>query len=333
MKNHLDLSQVDWLAVLPAFKVPKQYLTNRHGPCPICGAGKDRFRFDNKGNRGTFICNRCGAGSGVRLIHLATGLPVPDILRELSQGRYTAVLSDKARKDIASNNCFSPAIAQKNRARLNRVWNQGRLLTGDDPASHYLCYRVPGLDLKAVNPYALRYHPGLDYISLDDDGKPVRQGTYPVLLAKVADGKGVPVSIHRTYLTETGRKAPVAHAKKLMSGIKKLGGAAIRLTDIPDCPKLAVCEGIETGLAVLAAHLAQGRPVNVWSLLNCGNLAKADIPAGRFTQVCIYADNDAPGIRHALLLQKRLREAGFRHVQCRMPAVAGQDFADVWKLG
>ncbi|MBR6000985.1 MAG: hypothetical protein IK089_07010, partial [Oxalobacter sp.] len=65
--------------------------------------------------------------------------------------------------------------------------------------------------------------------------------------------------------------------------------------------------------------------------LNCGNLAKADIPEGRFDKVCIYADNDQPGIQHALHLQRRLKEAGYEDVQCRMPAVVGQDFCDVWK--
>ena len=34
---------------------------NKHSPCPICG-GKDRFRFDDRDGRGTWICNQCGGG-------------------------------------------------------------------------------------------------------------------------------------------------------------------------------------------------------------------------------------------------------------------------------
>ncbi len=34
-----------------------------HGPCPICG-GKDRFRFDDRGGRGTWFCNQCSPQSG-----------------------------------------------------------------------------------------------------------------------------------------------------------------------------------------------------------------------------------------------------------------------------
>ncbi|MFQ2164414.1 DUF927 domain-containing protein [Aeromonas hydrophila] len=39
----------------------------KHGPCPACG-GKDRFRLDDKGGRGTFICSQCGAGDGLDLV-------------------------------------------------------------------------------------------------------------------------------------------------------------------------------------------------------------------------------------------------------------------------
>jgi putative DNA primase/helicase len=40
---------------------------NKHGPCPICG-GKDRFRFDDKQGRGTWICNQCRHGDGLDLV-------------------------------------------------------------------------------------------------------------------------------------------------------------------------------------------------------------------------------------------------------------------------
>lgn len=39
----------------------------KHCPCPVCG-GKDRFRFDDKDGRGTWICNQCGSGDGLELI-------------------------------------------------------------------------------------------------------------------------------------------------------------------------------------------------------------------------------------------------------------------------
>ncbi len=56
-----------WRGILPALGVPAKALSNRHGPCPMCG-GKDRFRFDDKGGRGTWICSQCGAGDGIELV-------------------------------------------------------------------------------------------------------------------------------------------------------------------------------------------------------------------------------------------------------------------------
>ncbi|MDX7746014.1 DUF927 domain-containing protein [Aeromonas veronii] len=44
----------------------------KHGPCPACG-GKDRFRLDDKGGRGTWICSQCGNGDGLDLVGKVTG--------------------------------------------------------------------------------------------------------------------------------------------------------------------------------------------------------------------------------------------------------------------
>lgn len=47
----------------------------KHGACPVCG-GKDRFHFDDKEGRGTWICRQCEgkqAGDGLDLVCKATG--------------------------------------------------------------------------------------------------------------------------------------------------------------------------------------------------------------------------------------------------------------------
>ncbi len=49
-----------WSEILPALEIASTHLVNTHGPCPGCG-GKDRFRFDDREGRGTFIC---GQGTG-----------------------------------------------------------------------------------------------------------------------------------------------------------------------------------------------------------------------------------------------------------------------------
>jgi len=45
----------------------------KHGPCPMCG-GTDRFRFDDKQGRGTYYCNQCGPGDGVKLVQQVVGI-------------------------------------------------------------------------------------------------------------------------------------------------------------------------------------------------------------------------------------------------------------------
>ncbi|MDV3452327.1 primase-helicase zinc-binding domain-containing protein [Klebsiella pneumoniae] len=41
--------------------------------CPVCG-GADRFRFDDKEGRGTWFCNQCGAGDGLKLVEKVFGI-------------------------------------------------------------------------------------------------------------------------------------------------------------------------------------------------------------------------------------------------------------------
>jgi len=60
-----------WPDLLTAVGIDTPF-SGKHGPCPACG-GKDRFRFDNKGGRGTWICNQCGAGDGLDLVGKVTG--------------------------------------------------------------------------------------------------------------------------------------------------------------------------------------------------------------------------------------------------------------------
>ena len=121
-----------------------------------------------------------------------------------------------------------------------------------------------------------------------------------------------------------------------MSGVGKLNGASIRLNK-SESRVLAVTEGIETGLAVLAAH---NYSVVVWSLVFANNLAVADIPAGRFDRVVIYADHDKldpvhgyrKGEYSANQLLAKLMAMGI-DAEIVLPPVEGVDFADMWVNG
>ncbi len=60
-----------WAGVLAGFGANAALLRNHHGPCPGCG-GKDRFRFDDVGGDGSFLCSQGGgevlAGDGFSLL-------------------------------------------------------------------------------------------------------------------------------------------------------------------------------------------------------------------------------------------------------------------------
>lgn len=333
----IDFAKVDWQQKLSAVGIDSNCLRKKAGPCPLCYDGKHgarRFRFDNKGHLGTWYCQKCGAGNGYSLIQRFTGMSSVEILKFLDDG--TCGLSDVGapiKRFTFEDADFSPEQVQKNLKRLTDVSGRSKPLTGTDPVSLYLRNRVPGCDLSKVS-LDIMFHPGLKFFEEGEGGRFVSRGIFPTMVARVVDASNRPITLHRTYLTTKGTKAPFEDAKKQMKGIRKLDGAAIRLVEVPESRVLGMTEGIETGLAVATGYRYR---INVWSLLNCGNLALADIPEGRFDEIIIFADHDAvdlkhdyrPGEHHALLLKARLEKMGYK-VTIKIPAEEGTDFADVW---
>ena len=68
----LERARYRWREILPLLGIDTRFLTNKHGPCPLCG-GKDRFRFDDKDGSGSYICGQCGAGVGLILVRKKHG--------------------------------------------------------------------------------------------------------------------------------------------------------------------------------------------------------------------------------------------------------------------
>ena len=193
------------------------------------------------------------------------------------------------------------------REQLNRTWRESVALShpSAEPARLYLARR--GLSVKV--PETLRFHAALGYY---EDNR--RLADYPTLIAQVTGQGGDAVTIHRTYLTPEGRKAPVDSPKKLMRHplARQMTGGAIRL--VPANHRLAVTEGIETALAVTEAT---GIPA--WATGNAHLLATFQPPAG-IDQILVFADKDRPSRQHpsghgqeaARELVKRLWSLGIR---------------------
>lgn len=95
-----------------------------HSPCPVCG-GKDRFRFDNREGRGTWICNQCGAGDGLNLVERKLDISVKEaavkVAEILGEVQPLTVHHDEAaeqkQKDHARHRAAGQARALVNAAR------------------------------------------------------------------------------------------------------------------------------------------------------------------------------------------------------------------------
>jgi putative DNA primase/helicase len=307
-----------WSELLAAAGVEERILRHRNGPCPLCG-GTDRFQYTDKFGEGNYHCRGCGPGGGFKLLQAVRGGDFHAALCEVE--RCLGVLPPAA----AAREAGSDAVPGERMRRLvQRIWDEARPVTLGDEVDCYL--RGRGLELPCL-PQVLRYHPSLGYFEKGADGKSRQIAAYPAMLALVQAPDGHAVTLHRTYLRD-GRKLDAPDAKKVLSS--GIHGAAVRLFDAG--PQLALCEGIETALAV---HLATGRPV--WAALSAGNLEKIGLP-DIARDIGIYADNDAggdfAGQCYAYALARRLKReektTGPRQVRVFVPRHAGTDWADVW---
>lgn len=103
------------------------------------------------------------------------------------------------------------------------------------------------------------------------------------MLALVTDDEGRIVTLHRTYLTPEGIKAPVEAPKKLYAGGAR--GGLIRLGEPSDV--LGIAEGIETALSARTLF-----KIPVWSAVSVGGFQNfTKVPDG-VRKVVVFGDND-----------------------------------------
>lgn len=312
-----------WPATLAELGVPESSLRNRHGPCPGCG-GRDRFRFDNRDGRGTFICSRGGndelAGDGFALLEHVYGLSFADALRRVgdllnvphpsSRVRIVTPLQPLPRESGATAPVRDPERAWR---AINTVVSMCRGPAARGPVARYLAARgLSGLE-RPTDLWEVRH---LRYYC--DDGSWTE---HPAMVAAVRGVGGDLLTLQRVYLNDRGGKADVPNPKRIMTPAANtwLGGA-VHLYEAGD--RLALAEGIESALAV---RLLTGWPV--WSTVTAGGMEAVRIPATVQT-VAIHADHDPAGLAAAERLRDRLTADG-RDVEVVVPAERGMDPLDV----
>ncbi len=303
-----------WREIFLAAGVEAYRLSGKACPCPMCG-GVDRFVFDDKHGRGNYFCRQCGAGDGFRLLGRYLGCGFIDALEYVENYFALESWDKESQKSIANEDLDEGKLTpqQRQRHKMLSLWAQAKPIQRGDPVYLYLQQR-------GVNPETagleIRCHERLVY--QDEDSE---ESFHPAMLSRVIDSHGCVVNLHRTYLTESGQKAPVAHVKKLMP--LPVAGAAVHIGGIVG-KKLCFSEGIETALAV-----CQMTGMPVWATLGCMNLkAFEGIPEG-VREVDIFADNDAnfAGQSAAYQLANALSIRGLR-VQVYVPQHEGFDWLD-----
>lgn len=282
-------AQGRWPDILRGLGVPAECLRDKHGPCPHC-SGKDRFRFDDKEGRGTYVCNNCGSGDGFALLELVHGWSAKQCLEQV--GSYLG-LDSKApapRIDLATvelRNAQARALADTEKAnrsleaaeRAKALWDKA----SPPPFQHGY------LQAKGIDPVGVRLLAG-------NDG--------PTLLVPLFDAEGRLWSVQRIYLGKDDVGADTWHKRHLKGGMK--AGCFLMLGQ--PSGRVLVCEGYATGASL---YQCTGHAVAVAfdaaGLLRVSAILKAKYPG---CQVVIAADNDAfkdgnPGLTAARKAAKK----------------------------
>lgn len=270
--------------------MPIDWAGPKRQPCSVCGRGpKDRtcgVTLDERG--GVAHCHRCG--------YVETHYTDRPMQRP---GGPVARTTAPTRHDTLSD--FGLAL-----------WATCQPLGGE--ALAYLRARacmIPPTDGH------LRWHPALKHPPSGMKG--------PALVALITSAlTRQPLTLHRTWISADGSKAPVDPPRMLLGGHRKAGGVVRLWPDEMVSTGLGVAEGVETALAL--AHAI----TPVWACIDSGNLGK--LPALRGIEaLTIAVDNDAAGIKAARACADRWSLAG-AEVRVVMPAGTGSDMNDVSRL-
>jgi putative DNA primase/helicase len=287
-----------WTGILKELGAEQRYLTNKHGPCPFCGEGTNRYRFDDKDGNGTFFCSQCGNGDGFEFAMRITGQDFKTVARRI-EGIVGHIKPDIQR--VKASPLPEMILMGKGLQRLN----------GKDPASLYLKSR----GLSMIASYGLRYHP-----HMKDRTPPFH--SHPAMVAKFQNETGRGTGYHITYLTMDGRKADIEGVKKSWK-LEDLNGSALRLAPL-EGKHLGIAEGIETALAAM-----EHTGIPTWATANAGLMTDFMPPAG-VEHITIFGDNDPnyTGQAAAYSLAKRLTTKHRIAVEVIFRGEPGDDYLD-----
>ncbi|EPR5593765.1 primase-helicase zinc-binding domain-containing protein [Escherichia coli] len=250
-----------WPRILPALGV--KVIKNRHQSCPVCG-GSDRFRFDDKEGRGTWFCNQCGAGDGLKLVEKVFGVTPSEAAGKVNA--VTGNLPPVAPEVIAFAEAETDADRKAAAALAVRLMEKTRPATGNAYLTRKSFPALECLTLTAMHKTGgVTFRAGDVVVPLYDD-----TGALVNLQFINADG-----------LKRTLKGGQVKGACHVIEGKKQAG------------KRLWIAEGYATALTV---HHLTGESVMVAlssvNLLSLASLARQKSPA---CQIVLAADRDLNG--------------------------------------
>ncbi|EDS3795908.1 DNA primase, partial [Salmonella enterica subsp. enterica serovar Bredeney] len=238
-------------------------IKNRHQSCPVCG-GSDRFRFDDKEGRGTWFCNQCGAGDGLKLVEKVFGVSASEAAGKVNA--VTGNLPPVAPEVIAAAEAETEADRKAAAALAVRLMEKTRPASGNAYLTH-------------------KGFPGHECVMLTathkTGGVTFRAGD---MVVPLYDNAGALVNvqlINSDGLKRTLKGGAVKGTCHIIGGQKQAG------------KRLWIAEGYATALTV---HHLTGETVMVAlssvNLLSLASLARQKHPA---CQIVLAADRDLNG--------------------------------------
>lgn len=277
-------------------------------------------RFSTNGKRGDVsgwcrVFEDCSAG-----VYGCWRLGVSAVWTAAPRERMTpaerADLRRRVEEDKAHREREQRAAWRKNAGRIAYLLRQCVPVSEGDPVHLYLRNRLAVSSLNV--PACVRFHPAMPYVH---EGEPI--GAFPAMVAPLVNKAGDVLALHRTYITQDGRKAQVpGPVKKLSPAAGLLRGTHVPLHQ-PAQGTIGIGEGIETSLAACLAS-----QVPTVAAYSANNLAAWTWPAS-VQRLVIFADADAAGREAADTLRARAIAARLR-CEVLTPMTQGADWCDVW---
>ncbi|HFK3992531.1 TPA: primase-helicase zinc-binding domain-containing protein [Citrobacter freundii] len=250
-----------WPRILPALGV--KVIKNRHQACPVCG-GSDRFRFDDKEGRGTWFCNQCGAGDGLKLVEKVFGVTPSEAAGKVNA--VTGNLPPVAPEVIAA--AEAETVADRKAAAALAV----RLMENTRPASGNAYLTRKGFPDRECPVLSATHKTGGVTFRAGDVVVPLYDDTGALVNLQLISSDG---------LKRTLKGGQVKGACHVIEGKKQAG------------KRLWIAEGYATALTVhhLTAETVMVALSSV-NLLSLASLARQKHPA---CQIVLAADRDLNG--------------------------------------